>query len=163
MIDKRFERFANDLEKIEVIFKADNINIIHPADFYEEEYIGPEIIEVSDDVLYELLCNRKSDKNYDRNNPRRNAVKIHIENEGFMATIGGFEASSVQRTDLRIWLKKNLKGLRKVTVNRAILYFIDGYTVEDISRIENVNRSSVYRSINKAKDKLAKINNFELN
>ena len=148
------EEYKNVLDKVSIIFKADNVSVINIRDYYEDNCSEQETEEVSDKVLIELL-DYKREKERERNEKRRHhAGSIDVPHSMEEYSAVDLDDSN-EKIYLREWIKNELSNCSKAVVRRMILRYVENYSIKDIAEIEAVHYTSVRWTLNKAKEILS--------
>lgn len=125
--------------------------------FYPDNCSSVSAVEVSLEVLRQLLANKRADHNAWKHTTRH-ASGIHLSNEEYAGTIGIFTDSPEAEADSRVFLKALQNQCGDMIYRRGVLRFLYHCTEKDIAEMENVSQAAVHQSIVRLRKVLEEMN-----
>ena len=134
-------------------------NYIRISDFYTENCLEQEYVEVSDEVLT-YLTDKKREENKIKMRDYRNLAAFGFEEDKVADLCGIYEQSAEEQyySNLKITeLYEAMKKLKPVFCKRFYLYYAVGLTMKQIAELEGVDHSTIQKSLKSTALKLREL------
>lgn len=134
-------------------------NYIRISDFYTENCLGQEYVEVSDEVLT-YLTDKKREENKIKMRDYRNLAAFGLEEDKAADLCGIYEQSAEEKyySNLKTTeLYEAMDKLKPVFRKRFYLYYAVGLTMKQIAELEGVDHSTVQKSLKSTALKLREL------
>lgn len=146
--------YKADLEKT-----AAGTYIIRVSEFYGTDFVGPEQVEVTEEVLDYLIAQKRVEKKKEVDD-YRNTVAFGFDDVEAAEMLGIFERSVEEKFFFKLEaeaLYMAMRELDEVSIKRFYLYYVIGLTLKNIADREKVSTTAVHYNIKNTAEKLRKI------
>ncbi len=133
--------------------------IIKVSEFYGTDFVGPEQVEVTEEVLDYLIAQKRIEKKKEVDD-YRNIAAFGFDDVEAAEMLGIYEHSVEEKFFFKLEaeaLYMAMRELDEVSVRRFYLYYAVGMKLKEIALMENVSVTAVHYNIKNTADKLRKI------
>lgn len=133
--------------------------IIKVSEFYGTDFVGPEQVEVTEEVLDYLIAQKRIEKKKEIED-YRNTAAFGFDDVEAAEMLGIFERSVEEKYFFKLEaeaLYMAMRELDEVSIKRFYLYYAVGMKLKEIALMEDVSITAVHYNIKNTADKLRKI------
>lgn len=133
--------------------------IIKVSEFYGTDFVGPEQVEVTEEVLDYLISQKRIEKKKEVDD-YRNTAAFGFDDVEAAEMLGIFERSVEEKYFFKLEaeaLYMAMRELDEVSIKRFYLYYAVGMKLKEIALMENVSITAVHYNIKNTADRLRKI------
>ncbi len=133
--------------------------IIKVSEFYGTDFVGPEQVEVTEEVLDYLISQKRIEKKKEVDD-YRNTAAFGFDDVEAAEMLGIFECSVEEKYFFKLEaeaLYMAMRELDEVSIKRFYLYYAVGMKLKEIALMENVSITAVHYNIKNTADRLRKI------
>lgn len=133
--------------------------VIKVSEFYGTDFVGPEQVEVTEEVLDYLIAQKRIEKKKEVEE-YRNTVAFGFDDTEAAEMLGIFERSVEEKYFFKLEaeaLYMAMRELDEVSIKRFYLYYAVGMKLKEIALMEDVSITAVHYNIKNTADKLRKI------
>lgn len=133
--------------------------IIKVSEFYGTDFVGPEQVEVTEEVLDYFIAQKRIEKKKEIED-YRNTAAFGFDDVEAAEMLGIFERSVEEKYFFKLEaeaLYMAMRELDEVSIKRFYLYYAVGMKLKEIALMEDVSITAVHYNIKNTADKLRKI------
>ncbi len=133
--------------------------IIKLSEFYGEDFVGAENVEVTEDVLDYIIAQKRVEKRKEIENYRKLAA-FGFDDVEAAERLGKYESSVEEKyfSQLEIdALYMAMAEIDEVSIRRFYLYYAAGMKLKDIASMDDVSIAAVHYNIKNTAEKLRMI------
>lgn len=145
--------------KADLAKTASGTYIIKVSEFYGTDFVGPEQVEVTEDVLDYLIAQKRFEKKKEVED-YRNTAAFGFDDVEAAEMLGIFEPSVEEKFYFKLEVEALYMAMREldeVSIKRFYLYYAVGMKLKEIALMENVSVTAVHYNIKNTAEKLRKL------
>lgn len=145
--------------KADLTKTATGTYIVKVSEFYGTDFVGPEQVEVTEEVLDYLISQKRIEKKKEVDD-YRNIAAFGFDDVEAAEMLGIFERYVEEKYFFKLEaeaLYMAMRELDEVSIKRFYLYYAVGMKLKEIALMENVSITAVHYNIKNTVDRLRKI------